>query len=79
MGARGLNAPGRTVMTAPEETSQRTLAGHGEAVDDEAEDGRAQQRAEEGAHDPAPEAVGHEDREVPDGEAHHDPGEHGHG
>jgi hypothetical protein len=28
---------------------------------------------------PAPEAIGQEDREVPDGEAHHDPGEHGHG
>jgi len=55
------------------------LAGDREAVDDEAEDGRAQERAEKGAHDAAPEAIGDEDREVPDGEAHHDPGEHGHG
>ena len=55
------------------------LAGDGEAVDDEAEDRRAEQRAEEGADDAAPEAIGQEDREVPDGEAHHDPGEHGHG
>src|SRR5262249_36898136 len=32
----------------------------------------------ERAHDPAPELVGQEDREVPDCEAHHHPGEHSH-
>ena len=39
---------------------------------------RAEDRPEERADDPAPEAVGQEDREVPEGEAHHDPGEHAH-
>ena len=33
---------------------------------------------QERADDPAPEAVRQEDREVPDGEAHHRPDEHGH-
>ena len=54
------------------------LAGHGEAVDQEAEEDRAEDRAEEGADDPRPEAVGDEDREVPEGEAHHGPGERAH-
>ena len=41
-------------------------------------DDRAEQRADERADDAAPEAVGHEDREVPDREAHHHPAEQRH-
>ena len=52
--------------------------GHGEPVDDEAEDDRAGGRDQERADDPAPEVVGHPDREVPDGDPHHDPDEHAH-
>src|SRR5204863_288718 len=36
------------------------------------------ERADEGAHDPAPVPVREPDGEVPDGQAHHDPGEHAH-
>ena len=48
------------------------------AVDDQPDDDRADQRADERADDAAPEAVGQEDREVPDGQAHHHPGEQAH-
>src|SRR5215211_7041042 len=54
------------------------LARHGEAVDGEPEDDGAEQRAEERADDARPEAVGDEDREVPDGESHHHPDERAH-
>jgi hypothetical protein len=53
--------------------------GDREAVDDDAEEHAAEHRAEERADDAAPLAVGEEDREVPDGEGHHDPGENRHG
>src|SRR4051794_7203091 len=43
------------------------LAGDREAVDDQAEDDRAQEGADERADDPGPEAIGQEDREVPQG------------
>ena len=49
-----------------------------DAVDDQPDDDRADQRADEGADDAAPEAVGQEDREVPDREAHHHPAEQSH-
>jgi hypothetical protein len=52
-----------------------SLAGDRQPVDRDAADDRADQ----GADDPAPEAVGQEDREVPDGEPHHHRCEHGHG
>src|SRR3954447_9313085 len=55
------------------------LARDREPVDQQAEDGRADDRAQEGTDDAAPEAVGQEDGEVPEGEAHHDPREHRHG
>ena len=48
------------------------------AVDDEAEQRRGHDRRQEGADDPAPEAVRHEDGEVPDGDAHHHPDEQAH-
>src|SRR5919108_4118760 len=54
------------------------LPRHGEPVDREPEEQRAEHGAEERAHDPRPEAVRHEDREVPDREAHHDPDERAH-
>src|SRR3954453_17426487 len=47
------------------------LAGDREPVDREAEQERAGHGAEERPDDPAPLAVGQEDREVPDREAHH--------
>jgi 4-amino-4-deoxy-L-arabinose transferase-like glycosyltransferase len=54
------------------------LPGDREAIDDQAAEHRADEGAQEGADDAAPEAVGQEDREVPDGEAHHHPGKHAH-
>ena len=45
----------------------------------EAEDDRAEHAAEERADDARPAAVGQEHREVPEGEAHHRPGEQSHG
>jgi hypothetical protein len=54
------------------------LAGHAEAVDQEAEEDRAEHAAEERADDPRPAAVGQEHGEVPEGEPHHRPGEQSH-
>src|SRR5919197_2836050 len=54
------------------------LSRYVEPVDDQPEEHRARQRPEERADDPAPEAVREPDGEVPEREAHHDPGQCGH-
>src|ERR1044072_8988897 len=54
------------------------LTGDREPVDRPAEDDRAEPGAEERADDARPEAIRDEDREVPEGEAHHRQGERAH-
>src|SRR3954468_17989238 len=44
----------------------------------EADDDGAKDRGNQGADDPAPELVRHPHREVPEGDAHHDPDEQAH-
>ena len=63
--------PGIAISAVPRSVSPRLLPPSD--LDDRAEEDRADRRAEQGADDALPEAVGQEDGEVPEGDAHREP------
>ena len=63
-----------SVALMPGTFSEPTL----DPVDQQPDEDRTRERADEGADDPTPEAIGQKDREMPDRQAHHHPAEHAH-